>query len=78
MRVMFSGSVAFSEPIILTNHILIGWSRLPWYGGRDLCGTAAGAHALSMFHYMGVLVLMHMVRQSRVLRSDCVQMSSVN
>ena len=65
-----SGSVGFPKPVNFTNRIWVCCSRLPWYGGRDMCGTVIGGHAVSPFHGMALNLLMFTVRLFRGSRSE--------
>ena len=72
------GSVAFPKPITFTNRIWVGCSHLPWHGGRDMCGTIIGGHAVPVFHGMGLALLMFMVRLCQGLHPECERMFCVN
>ncbi|KAJ7189839.1 hypothetical protein GGX14DRAFT_580331 [Mycena pura] len=52
-----SGSTAFPKTIIFTHRILIESGLIPYYGQLDLCGHVLSAHAVPMFHLMGVIQL---------------------
>ena len=54
--------MAFPKLVTFTNRIWVCWARLPWYGGRDMCGTVIGGHALSPFHAMALNLIMLTVR----------------
>lgn len=71
VMIVFPGSVAFPKPITFTNRIWVTSSRIPWHGGRDLCGTIVSAHAVPVFHGMGLGLLMYMVRPCQTLRLEC-------
>ena len=60
--ILLSGSVAFPKPITFTNRVLIGCSRLLWYGGRDMCDTVISGHAAPVFHGIGLNLLVFTVR----------------
>ncbi|KAJ7103042.1 hypothetical protein B0H15DRAFT_810726 [Mycena belliarum] len=52
-----SGSTAFPKTIPLTYRILTQSGLIPSYGHIDLCGHVLSAHAVPMFHLMGVIQL---------------------
>ncbi|KAJ7206143.1 hypothetical protein B0H12DRAFT_1243356 [Mycena haematopus] len=52
-----SGSTAFPKTITSTHRILIESGLIPYYGQIDLCGHILSAHAVPMFHLMGVIQL---------------------
>ncbi|KAJ7452161.1 hypothetical protein B0H11DRAFT_1742224 [Mycena galericulata] len=52
-----SGSTAFPKTIVFTHRILIEAGLIPYYGQLDLCGHVLSAHAVPMFHLMGVTLL---------------------
>ncbi|KAF9650627.1 acetyl-CoA synthetase-like protein [Thelephora ganbajun] len=56
-----SGSVAYPKPVTFTNRIWVCCSRLPWHGGRDMCGTVISGHAVPVFHGMGLSLVMYMI-----------------
>ena len=62
VTILLSGSVAFPKPITFTNRILVGCSRLLWYGGRDMCGTVISGHAVPAFHSTGLNLVVFTVR----------------
>ena len=70
MTVLLSGSVAFPKPITFTNRIWVCYSRLLWYGGRDMCGTVISGHAVPVFHGMGLSLLWFTVRQ---VQGSCLE-----
>ncbi|TFK84744.1 acetyl-CoA synthetase-like protein [Polyporus arcularius HHB13444] len=49
-----SGSTAFPKPIPLTNRRVLEWATVPHVGELDLGGTRMAAHALPVFHAMGI------------------------
>ncbi|KAJ6588257.1 acetyl-CoA synthetase-like protein [Mycena capillaripes] len=52
-----SGSTAFPKIITFTFRILMESGLIPYYGQLDLCGHTLSAHAVPMFHLMGVIQL---------------------
>ncbi|KAJ7607406.1 hypothetical protein FB45DRAFT_948237 [Roridomyces roridus] len=52
-----SGSTAFPKTITFTFRILMESGLIPYYGQMDLCGHILSAHAVPMFHLMGVILL---------------------
>ncbi|KAJ7730355.1 hypothetical protein DFH07DRAFT_969173 [Mycena maculata] len=52
-----SGSTAFPKTITFTYRILMESGLIPYYGRIDLCGHVLSAHAVPMFHLMGVIQL---------------------
>ncbi|KAK7050236.1 acetyl-CoA synthetase-like protein [Favolaschia claudopus] len=52
-----SGSTAFPKTIIHTFRIMMESGLIPYYGQMDLCGHTLSAHAVPMFHLMGVIQL---------------------
>ncbi|KAF8311061.1 acetyl-CoA synthetase-like protein [Clavulina sp. PMI_390] len=57
-----SGSTSFPKPIHITQRMLVEWMRIQYYGEVDLAHAVIGGVALPMFHALGVIVSLSMVR----------------
>ncbi|KAJ7729605.1 hypothetical protein B0H16DRAFT_1586710 [Mycena metata] len=49
-----SGSTGYPKPIIWTHRMALQYSLRPWQGDRDFTGQVFAAHALELFHAMGL------------------------
>ncbi|KZT66300.1 acetyl-CoA synthetase-like protein [Daedalea quercina L-15889] len=53
-----SGSTAFPKPIMYTDHRMLLFCMIPFYGEQDLTGIVFSMHMMPMFHGMGMALML--------------------